>query len=358
MRYGGAVQPLVIGPVAGVHVRGGGTAFPTRVLSNEDVVRALASRAWPGRELDAPRIEFLARGAEETLGVRSRAWCHVPGEPFDHEREPSSFSLASEAARNALDDARIKPEDVGLVLASTSTPHRMTSTLSAAVAASLSIAAPCMDVRTGCSGGLFALSTAALYLAAGVENVLLVGAETFSKVLPPDNKVAAMALGDGAGALVLANRAGAALRAAALATDGTLGRIITTDGALPPTAGEIERGGYVLSGAPEELAAVVPGKYVEVIEAVLTRSSLAAADCDLFVPHQTSRPLALGVAAKVGVGEGRTFVNVDRHANVGAAGWVVALVEARAEGRVREGDHVLLAAVGGGMSWAAAILAA
>jgi len=347
-----------IGPIPDVAVLGGGTAFPRRTLDNLAVLRSLpaAARRPRATPVTDEELAFLASGMEQTLGVRERAWAHLPGAPLDHAVEESTLDLAVGAARCALDDARTGAGEVGLILCATSTPHRMTSTLSAQVAAQLGADCACFDARTGCSGGLFALATAALYLQAGVERVLLVGAETFSKIIPPAHKVAALALGDGAGALVLGRRAGASLDAAWMRTDGALGKLISTDGALPPTAEEIARGGYELSGQPEELSRAVPGKYAEAIAGALERARLDGARVDLFVPHQTSRALIEEVAGVARIPRERAYINVEKHANVGAAGWMVALVEARAAGRCPPGTRLLCAAVGGGMSWAAAVL--
>jgi 3-oxoacyl-[acyl-carrier-protein] synthase-3 len=349
---------MELGPFDEVAVLGGGTAFPRRVLSNEDVLRNLpaSTRAHRSTAVTDEELRFVAAATEESLGVRSRAWAHLVGTPLDHAHEETAASLGIAAARAALADAGCSIDQIGLILCATSTPHRMTSTLSAAVGAALGGSLACMDTRTGCSAGLFALATAALYLHAGVERVLLVAAETFSKIIPPAHKVAALTLGDGAGALVLGRRKGARLDAAYLQTDGSLGRLISTDGALPPTDAEIARGGYVLSGDPDELLAVVPHKYEEALAAVLGRARLQPSEIDLFVPHQTSRSLIAEVCRRSGIAPDRAYVNVDRHANIGVAGWPVALVEARAEGRLRPGGRVALAAVGGGMSWAAAVL--
>lgn len=349
---------LVLGASGPVRIRGAGTAFPRRHLTNEDVLVLAAPRLWPDREAPAgERLAFLARGLEENLGVRERAWAHVPGEPFRHGEEETTIDLAARAAEAALADAGLAAGDVGLLIASTSTPARMSSTLSAAVGSKLGAKrAACMDLRTGCAAGLFALTTAAMYVGAGAGPVVVVGAETFSKVIPPSYKPAVVALGDGAGALVLDAGDRGRLAAAFLATDGDLGRLVSTPGELPPTHDAIDRGQYLLDGAADELAATLPDKYVDAIGGVLARAAMTSADVDLYVPHQTSVPLIRDVAARVAIAAERTFVNVPRHANVGAAGWIVALAEARAEGRVRDGMRVLLAAVGGGMSWAGAIL--
>lgn len=349
---------MVLGASGPLSIRGAGTAFPRRRLTNEEVLTLAAPRLWPEREPPAgERLAFLARGLEENLGVRERAWAHVPGEPFQHGEEETTIDLAATAAARALEDAGLPARELGLVLVSTSTPPRMTSTLSAAVGARLrATRAACMDLRTGCAAGLFALTTASMYLAAGAGPVLVVGAETFSKVIPPSHKPAVVSLGDGAGALVLDRAARGGIAAAFLATDGDLGRLVSTEGELPPTVDAIARGAYFLSGDADELGAALPDKYAEAIEGVFARAGVAGGDIDLFAPHQTTRPLIRSVAARAGVSEERTVEIVGRHANVGAAGWLVALTEARREGRVREGDRVLLAAVGGGMSWASVIL--
>jgi 3-oxoacyl-[acyl-carrier-protein] synthase-3 len=348
----------VLGPVDGVGVLGSGTAFPARDLSNADVLRAIASFTWPGRNIDDEQMAFMASALTETLGVERRAWAHMVGTPLDHANETTTLDLAIEAGRRALDDAELAPRDVSMILVATSTPYRMTSTLSAPVGAALgAIGAACMDVRSGCSGGLFALGTAALYAGAGAGPALVIGTETFSKVVPPQSKIAAISLGDAAGALVVGRREGARLASIFLETDGTLGRLITTDGALPPTEAEVLRGGYLLSGAPEELTATVPHKYAAAIDAAFERAGMKSSAIDLFVPHQTQVPLIRTVAARASIPEARTFVNVAKHANVGAAGWMVAFAEARAEGRLPRGATALVAAVGGGMSWGAAVLA-
>ena len=348
----GIMAALEIGPVDGVSILGGGTAFPARVLGNEDVLRNLPANE---RARSEEALRFAAQGIEQTLGLKTRAWTHLVGTPID-PREESTLDLAVPAARAALADAGVGAGDLSMIACFTSTPHRMTSTVAGAVGAALGAKCACVDTRAGCASGIFALATAALYQGSGAGPVLLVGTETFSKVVPPQSKMAAVSLGDGAGALVLGRRSSARLLSAFFETDGTLGKLISTDGSLPPTPEEIARGGYQLSGAPDELAQVIPGKYQTALRGALARARLNAADIDLFVPHQTSRELIRKISALIEMPLEKVFVNVDRHANIGAAGWIVALVEARAAGGCPPGTRLLLGAVGGGMSWGAAVL--
>ncbi|MFO0662801.1 MAG: 3-oxoacyl-[acyl-carrier-protein] synthase III C-terminal domain-containing protein [Polyangiaceae bacterium] len=349
-------MPLELGPIAGVSVLGAGTAFPTTTFTNLEVLERLAPGFWSdGAAPDRERLAFMADGIEGTLGVKRRAWSHIPGTPFDHEKELTTLDLALDAGRRALVDANVAASDLGLVLVSTSTPYRMTSTLSAVVGARLDSHAACMDIRTGCSAGLFALSTASLFVAQTEKPALIIGTETFSKVLPPTHKPAALTLADGAGALVLAKGPGTLL-AATLASDGRLAHLVSAPGALPPRAEDIASGQFYLHGSPEELAAELPSKYKDAIGRAFTKAKLTGADITRYVPHQTSPALIHAVAKEVGVAEARCFVNVPEHANVGAAGWIVAIAESRAQKPFERGERILTAAVGGGMSWAAAIL--
>jgi 3-oxoacyl-[acyl-carrier-protein] synthase-3 len=343
-----------LGPIDGIALLGSGVAFPPRTLTNEEVLALLPARAHRRTPESDEERAFVARALGETLGVERRAWTHVVGQPLD-PAGLSTLDLAEQAARAALTDAGLRPKAPALVLAATSTPSRFTAALAVQLAGRLGAIAPAMDLRSGCAGGLFALTTAALYVAAGISPVLVVGTETFSKVIPPGHRLAAISLGDAAGAVVVGRGAGA-VEAAALFSDGGLGHLVYTDGSLPPTVDEIARGGYQLAGEPEALVAAVPDHYAAAIDAALSRAQRTAADVDLFVPHQPGRAVIESVAARAGIARERTVLTIAEHANVGAAGWLVALDRARRAGRA-VGGRILLAAVGGGLSAASLLLA-
>lgn len=340
---------LSLGPVPGLALLGGGTAFPARTLDNAGVLRVLGLAP-----ADDERLRFQSDGLTATLGVKERAWAHVVGTPFDHAQEESTIDLAARAAARALESAGLGADDVDALLVSTSTPPRFTSTVSAPVGARLGLSTMCLDVRSGCAAGIASFAQAALLVQAGARHVLVVGTETFSKVIPPGHKMAALALADGAAALVV-GRGTSTLEALWFCTDGTRGGLVHTPGAMPPTVGDVERGAFFLAGQPQELEAEIGPRYVEAIGAALAHGALQAADVDLYVPHQTSRPTIEGVAAQVGIPRDRVWLAVERHANVGAAGLLTAMVEARAAGRFPAGARVLAAAVGGGMSFGALV---
>ena len=340
------------GPFDGAAILGAARYLHGAPIDNAGALAACPKRA----AIDELRRQFLARGLERTLGVRHRHWVHLPGTELRHGEEATTVDLAEAAARAALADAEIDAEALAHIFVVSSTPHRMTSTIAAPLGAALGTRAPAVDVRVGCAGGLFALQLAAATLAADPSApVLLVGAETFSKIIPAQHEAAVVALGDGSAALVLGHRQGSAIEAIALATDGTLGGLVTTDGALPPTTAEIERGGYLLGGQPEGLAEAVPGKYRSVIDAALERAGVTGDAIDLLIPHPTSRGMAEAVAQHVGA-KSCYDAAIAEHANIGAAGWIAALAEARRRGAYQPGQRVLVAAVGGGLSSGAAIL--
>jgi 3-oxoacyl-[acyl-carrier-protein] synthase-3 len=343
-----------VGAIAGLSFLGFGSAFPALELDNEAVLRRLASKLWPHRAPDDDQLRFMAASMRETLGVDRRAWAHEVGKQLNHKEEATTIDLAVSAGARALEDAKLLPRDVKLVLCATSTPPRMTSTVSAMVGHRLgAVGAACLDVRSGCSGGLHALATAGALLQAGQGPALVIGTETFSKVIPPSHKMAALSLGDGAGALVLGRGKGR-LMGIALETDGSYGHLVTAEGALPPTHDEIDQSRYELSGDPVELTKLVPSRYVSAIGRAL--GSVHPDEVSLFVPHQTSVPLISEVVKRSGLALERTVINVGAHGNIGAAGWLVALAEAAKEGKVLDGTRLLIAAAGGGLSWGAALI--
>jgi 3-oxoacyl-[acyl-carrier-protein] synthase III len=375
-----AMAALALGPVSGILIEGCGTAFPrAHELDNVEVLRLLA--AANAAPVDEERLRFQADGLTTTLGVKRRAWARLPGSAPGSAGAPdeeTSADLAARAAAAALLDAGLLAEDLDAILVSSSTPPRWTQTLSAQVGARLAAStaggrdvaprAMCLDVRAGCAAGIAAFAQAALLVQAGARHVLVVGAETFSKVIPPAHKMAWLSLADGAGAIIVgpSTDPGQALESWSFTSDGKKAGLIAVPGALPPTAADIAAGRYFLDGELAGLEEAIPLFYERVLDAALARAGVGASDLassgraprgiDLLVPHQTSRPLLEKVAALAGVPLARTWRAVERHANVGAAGWLVAFAEARAEGHIQPGMRIAVAAVGGGMSGGAMVL--
>ena len=336
-----------VAKVSSVEIAGGSVALGPRLLSNEDVLRELGPEAWAGGTPTPERLKFLAAHTEQELGIAMRGWVHAKDCSGTTTPITSTLDLAELVAERALVDAGLSKGDVGWLLCTTSTPPRWTTSLASLLGGRLGIRAPCFDLRAGCAGGLFALGVASSLLALNEAPILLVASETFSKVIPKSDKLATLALGDGAAALVLRRGASEQLMSIATCTDGALSHLITTVGELPPTRDQMDRGAYTLSGDPETMAKEAIPKYLQAIKAVLESSGWTPEVVDRFVPHQTNTALMYAVAERAGFAAERVTTTVGQHANVGVAGSLVALLSQR------EGERVVLAAVGGGLSWAA-----
>ena len=338
----------------GFAVRGVGTAFPSgpRAVRRDtvDILRRLADRP---RSDEALAFTAAALLAEHDVG--ERAWVHDVGGPQLPD-EQTTLDLAVAAAGAAIADAHGRAAQdviIDVVMVVTSTPHRLTSTVAAPLGHALGLRAACIDVRGGCAASMFALTQAAMLLDGGARGVLVVGADTFSRVLPIADPRLALVMGDGAGAVVLTRGRGALL-GACVCTDGELGHLLQTRGPLPPTAEAVADGGYRLEGAWDEFAAAVKPRYARAIEGALAVAGRSAADVDVYVPHQANAGLIRATAAAHGWK--RALCRVQRHGNVGAGSALIALAEGLADGDVMDGDTVLLAGVGGGMTWGGVLL--
>lgn len=338
---------------AGVAVRGTGTAFPSGPYAvrrdNVDILQRLADRP---RSHEA--IAFTAAALQAEYDVRDRAWVHDVGGP-QLPGEQTTLDLATKAASAAIADASARTGEVVIdaVLVVTSTPHRLTSTVAGPLGHQLGLRAACFDIRGGCAASMFALAQATMLLDGGARGVIVVGADTFSRVLPTTDPRLALVMGDGAGAVVLTRGSGALL-GACVCTDGDLGHLLQTRGPLPPTAEAVADGGYRLEGAWDAFAAAVKPRYARAIEGALAVAERRASDVDVYVPHQSNAGLIRATAATHGWQ--RAVCRVERHGNIGAGSALVALSEGLRDGDVVEGDTVLLAGVGGGMTWGGVLL--
>ena len=339
-----------------------GAAFPRQFahgelceLSNEDVIKLMAPRG-PRGERGPQEIQLLAETLAETLGVRRRRWAHRVGDDF-HQAETSTVDLQTSALEDALSSASMDARDLGAIIATTSTPAKVTSGNAPAVARALGGRCASFDVRAGCAGGVHALVQGAMMVAASGQPVAVVASDTFSKLIPPDQPVAGLALADGAGAVVLTpDSRGAGLAAASLCADGALSHLGTSPSPFPPTRGALEQGLYYLTGDPAELARQAPALYQEAITEALADAGVGSHEVDLFIPHQAGAALISAVAQLVKIPAERVFSNVADHANVGSASVLVALHEALQTSRAEPGQLLLTAALGGGLCWGAAVI--
>jgi 3-oxoacyl-[acyl-carrier-protein] synthase-3 len=317
-------------------VAGMGHYLPERVVTNAEL---------------AERVDTSDEWIRERSGITQR---HIAAEG------EFTSDLATHAARKALESAGLAPNDIDLIVVATSTPDETFPASATVVQSKLGCANGSMgfDIQAVCSGFVFALATADNFIKAGqVDTALVIGAETFSRILDWNDRGTCVLFGDGAGAMVLKAGEGAGtsddrgVLSTHLHSDGSLHDLLYVDGG-PSSTGEVGflrmEGREVFRHAVTKMSAVV----VEALEAM----GLKAEDVDWFVPHQANKRIINGTARKLGVGSERVVMTIDVHANTSAASIPLALSVAVGDSRIKQGDLVLIEAMGGGLTWGSGIL--
>jgi 3-oxoacyl-[acyl-carrier-protein] synthase-3 len=311
-------------------VLGVGSALPKRRITNEEL---------------AQTVETSDQWIVERTGIRSR-YIASEGE--------TTASLAADAARKALDQAGIDPSDIGLIVLATATPDQTFPSSATKVQAALGIN-DCIafDVHAVCTGFLYALSVADSMLRSGSANkALVIGAETFSRILDWEDRATCVLFGDGAGALVLgAEQTDGGILATKLHADGRHNDLLFVDGG-PSTTGTV--GKLRMKGREVFRHAVV--NLADVMGEVLESAGLSSGDVDWVVPHQANARILDATAKKLGRPAEKVVVTFDQHANTSAASVPLAFDTAVRDGRIKRGDVVVLEAMGGGFTWGAAVL--
>ncbi len=314
-------------------VRGVGAYLPARCLTNADLVQMVdTSDEW----------------IVQRTGIRTR---HIAA-----EGEVTS-DLALKAAQAALADAGLEPGDIDLIVLATSTPDNTFPATAVSVQAGLGIThGAAFDIQAVCSGFVYALATADNFLKSGAyRRCLVIGAETFSRILDWSDRTTCVLFGDGAGALVLeAVRDGEDDRGVLtthLRSDGRYKNKLYVDGGVSSTRSV----GYLRMEGREVFRHAV-GMITDVIVDAFSATGESAETIDWFVPHQANRRIIDASAVKLGIAPEKVVITVDRHGNTSAASIPLALATAHADGRIKRGDLVLLEAMGGGFTWGSALV--
>jgi 3-oxoacyl-[acyl-carrier-protein] synthase III len=311
-------------------VKGVGSALPKRQVTNDELAQS---------------VDTTDEWIVERTGIRSR-YIAADGE--------TTGSLAVEAARRALDHAGIDASEIGLIVLATATPDQTFPSTATKVQAALGLN-DCIafDVHAVCTGFLYALSVADSMLRAGsADKALVIGAETFSRILDWSDRATCVLFGDGAGALVLSAEDGqGGILSTKLHADGRHNDLLFVDGG-PSTTGTV--GKLRMKGREVFRHAVV--NLADVLNEVLEGAGLTAADVDWVVPHQANARILDATAKKLGLPAEKVVVTVDRHANTSAASVPLAFDTAVKDGRIKRGDVVVLEAMGGGFTWGGAVL--
>ncbi|HEX2147139.1 MAG TPA: beta-ketoacyl-ACP synthase III [Pseudorhizobium sp.] len=316
-------------------VRGYGAALPKRVV--------------PNRELEGI-VETSDEWIVQRTGIRQR---YIAGEG------ETTASLGEEAARAALDRAGLTPDDIDFILVATSTPDNTFPATAVNIQKRLGMTHGfAFDMQAVCSGFVYAMATADMYIRGGMaKRVLVIGAETFSRILDWKDRTTCVLFGDGAGALVLEAAEGEGTVAdrgvltAHLRSDGTHKEKLYVDGG-PSSTGTV---GHLRMEGREVFKHAV-GMITDVIEAAFDSTGTTAEDLDWLVPHQANRRIIEGSAKKLGIPNEKVVITVDLHGNTSAASIPLALSVALDDGRIKQGDLVMLEAMGGGFTWGALLV--
>lgn len=312
---------------------GTGSALPVRAVSNAELAQTVdTSDEW----------------IVERTGIRNR---HIAGEG------ETTATLATDAARAALDAAGMAAQDIDLIILATATPDQTFPATATKVQAALGIDdCVAFDVAAVCSGFLYAVTVADSMIRSGAASrALVIGAETFSRILDWEDRATCVLFGDGAGAIILGAEETAdgarGILAAKLHADGRHNQLLYVDGgpSTTQTVGKLRmKGQEVFRHAVVNLASV--------LNEVMAIAGLSNSDINWLVPHQANARILDATARKLKLSPDRVVVTVDRHANTSAASVPLALDLAVRDGRIKTGDLVVLEAMGGGFTWGACVL--
>jgi len=312
---------------------GTGSALPVRSVSNAELAQTVdTSDEW----------------IVERTGIHNR---HIAGEG------ETTSTLATDAARAALAAAGTSAQDIDLIVLATATPDQTFPATATLVQAALGINdCVAFDVAAVCSGFLYAVTVADSMIRSGAaRNAIVIGSETFSRILDWEDRTTCVLFGDGAGAVVLGVEESAdgqrGILASKLHADGRHNQLLYVDGgpSTTQTVGKLRmKGQEVFRHAVTNLASV--------LTEVMTAADLTTADIDWLVPHQANARILDATARKLKLAPEKVVVTVDRHANTSAASVPLALDLAMRDGRIKPGDLLVLEAMGGGFTWGACVL--
>jgi 3-oxoacyl-[acyl-carrier-protein] synthase III len=317
-------------------ITGTGSFLPSKRITNQELAAQLA----------ADGVETSDEWIVERTGIRARHFA---------EPDVACSDLAAEAARRALAAAGLQPSDIDLIVLATSTPDMVFPSAACLVQRKLGITGcPAFDVQAVCSGFIYGLGIAdAMVRTGSASKALVIGSETFSRILDFKDRTTCVLFGDGAGAVVLEASDTPGILASDLHADGTHADILCVPGHV---------GGGCLVGEPfvrmdgQAVFKLAVGVLEDAARAVLAKADRTEADIDWLIPHQANIRIMQSTTRKLKLPLDKLIVTVDEHGNTSAASIPLALDAAVRGGRVKPGDTVLLEGVGGGFTWGAVLL--
>jgi 3-oxoacyl-[acyl-carrier-protein] synthase III len=322
----------------GAIIAGTGSCLPEKRLTNDDLSRM---------------VETNDEWIVQRTGIRERRIAG-PGE--------STATLGAAAARRALEAAGLEAKEIDLIVCATITPEMVFPSTACFIGAELGVpGVPAFDMSAACSGFIYAAATGANFIKAGqYKNVLVIGAETLSRIVNYKDRASCILFGDGAGAVVLrrSNDPRRGLVYNTLHADGTGGDVMTcTPGSrFPICESMIAEGGHFMQIKGREVYKFAVHKFEELIREAMRACELTPQQVSLIVPHQVNQRIIDSAMDKLGMGPEKAFVNIDRYGNTSAASIPIALDEAWRGGKVKPGDVLIFVAFGAGLTWANAVV--
>lgn len=316
-------------------LRATGSYLPERVMTNAEMERL---------------VETSDEWIVQRTGIRSR---HVAAET------QTTSDLAIEAAKSALESSGLSPEDIDGIIVATTTPDRTFPAVAVMVQAALGVRpGMAFDVQAVCSGFVYAMTLANNFIQLGqASRVLVIGAEKMSSIINWEDRTTCVLFGDGAGAVILEAAEGKGVLAdrgilsTHLYANGQLSELLYTDGGVSTTG----RSGHVIMHGKEVFKNAVT-YMAEIVQEVLDKNQITASQIDWLVPHQANLRIITGTAEKLGMGLDKVVLTVGTHGNTSAASIPLALDTAVRDGRIQPGQLLLFEALGGGLTWAAALV--
>jgi 3-oxoacyl-[acyl-carrier-protein] synthase-3 len=319
-------------------IAGWGAAVPAGRLTNAD--------------LEA-RVDTSDQWIVERTGIRERRYA-AEGE--------TTATLAIEAGANAIKGAGLTPDDIDLLVIATTTPEQPIPHTGAFVGDGLGLHCGSFDLNVGCAGFIYELVTGAALLQAGnLRHVLVIGCETLSRIVDPRDRGTCIIFGDGAAGVVLAPTTddGAGILGWDLGCDGSATGLVGLPAGgsrLPASQDTIDEGLHYLKMQGQEVFRRAVRTVVESVNVTLARSGISVDDVDWFIPHQANLRIIEAASSRLGISRERTVVNIERYGNTSAASIPLAMSEAADDGRIRDGDLVLMSGMGAGMAWGSVVV--
>ena len=319
-------------------IAGWGAAVPAGRLTNAD--------------LEA-RVDTSDQWIVERTGIRERRVA-AEGE--------TTATLAIEAGANAIKSAGLTPDAIDLLVVATATPEQPIPHTGAFVGDGLGLRCASFDINVGCAGFIYELVTGAALLQAGnLDHVLVIGCETLSRIVDPRDRGTCIIFGDGAAAVVLAPTTddGPGILGWDLGCDGSATGLVGLPAGgsrLPASQDTIDDGLHYLKMQGQELFRRAVRVVVESVGVTLARSGITAEEVSWFIPHQANLRIIEAAANRLGIPRERTVVNIERFGNTSAASIPLAMSEAADDGRIRDGDLVLMSGFGAGMAWGSVVV--